>query len=292
MKKLVVLVLAILSLTAIGLAQNGVNSKSPEAGNAYNNGLDLARKGDFKSAVTYFEKAIQADDMFAQAYYMLGVSQKRLNKNTEAINSFKKAIEVDKKFEGAYIALGNLQASMDSYESAINSFNAVLAFNNKSAKAYYGVGNVFYKQKKYDMAIDRLKKAVEYDPSYDSAWNYLGLSQEKSNELTAATESFQKAIENTNKRSRKGSYYYRLGNVFLRLKKFNDAENAFTEALKFSKSQGIVGGANFGLGEVYKSYGQTQKAIRYYQQAAKTRSWKASADYEIDLLKNPDKYSN
>ena len=28
----------------------GQDSKSPEAGNAYNKGLDLAKKGDFKSA--------------------------------------------------------------------------------------------------------------------------------------------------------------------------------------------------------------------------------------------------
>jgi hypothetical protein len=32
------------------------DSKSPEAGNAYNKGLDLARKGDFKSAVPLLKK--------------------------------------------------------------------------------------------------------------------------------------------------------------------------------------------------------------------------------------------
>ena len=139
----------------------GQESKSPEAGNAYNKGLDLAKKGDFKSAVPLFEEAIKADEQFAQAYYMLGLSQRRLNDNTAATTSFKKAIEVDAQFESAYIALGNLQTYQEDFSSAINSFNAVLSFNNKSAKAYYGVGNVLYKQKKYEDAISKLALSVQ-----------------------------------------------------------------------------------------------------------------------------------
>ena len=110
--------------------------------------------------------------------------------------------------------------------------------------------------------------------------------------LSEAVTSFNSAINTTKKRSRKGSYYYRLGNVELKLKKYNDAESSFQNALKFSKSQNIVGGANFGLGEVYKALGQKTKAIQAYEKASKTRAWKAPADYEIDLLKNPDKYTN
>ncbi|MCK4753803.1 MAG: tetratricopeptide repeat protein, partial [Calditrichia bacterium] len=186
----------------------------------------------------------------------------------------------------------NLQTSLEDYGSSINSYNAVLSFNDKSSKAYYGVGNVLYKQKQYQDAVGKLKLAVQYNPDYDSAWNALGLAQEKTNNLSEAVESFNNAIKSTKKRSRKGSYYYRLGNVQVKLRKFNDAEKSYKEALKFSKSQNIVGGTNFGLGEVYKALGQKQNAIKAYEKASKNRAWKASADYEIDLLKNPDKYTN
>jgi superkiller protein 3 len=276
----------------VSVAQNSDESKSPEAGNAYNDGLDQARKGNYKAAAALFEKAIKADPEFAKAYYMLGYSQKKLNQKSQAMNSYKKAIEVNKKFENAYIALGNLQTSMEDYESAINSYNAVLAFNEKSAKAHFGAGNVFYKQKNYEKAVQRLKQSVAINPSYDRAWNELGICQEQLNQLSEAVESFKKALENTNRASEKGNYYFRLGNAYLKLKKYNDAEGAFLNAVKLSKSQTIDGGSNFGLGEVYKNLGQKQKAIQYYEKAAKVRAWKASADYEIDLLKNPDKYIN
>ena len=135
-----------------------------------------------------------------------------------------------------------------------------------------------------------LRKTVEYDPGYDLAWNILGLSQTKVNDLTDAVNSFENAIKSSNKNDRKGSNYYRLGDTLLKLKKYKEAESAFLSALKFSKSQSIVGGSNFGLGDVYKHLGQKSKAIEYYKKASKNRSWKASADYEIDMLQNPDKY--
>ncbi len=290
MKRIVTLVLILIISSGVVFAQNPEGAKSPEAGNAYNDGLDKARKGNFKEAVSLFEKAIKAEADFAQAYYMLGYSQRQLKMDTAAMTSFKKAIEIDKQFENAYIALGNLQASMESYDEAINTFNAVLAFNDKSAKAYYGVGNVFYQQKRYTDAIDRLKKAVEQDPDYDLAWNILGLSQEKENQLADAVNSLESAVKASKKNSRRGINYYRLGNVLLKMKNYNEAETAFLNAIKFSKSQSIDGGSNFGLGEVYKFLGQKQKAIQHYEKAARNRSWKASADYEIDLIRNPDKY--
>ena len=133
---------------------------------------------------------------------------------------------------------------------------------------------------------------MENNPDYDLAWNILGLSQVKENSLSDAVNSFQNAIKASKKNSRKGSNYYRLGDAYLKLKKYNEAEGAYLNALKFSKSQSIVGGSNFGLGEVYKFLGQKSKAIQYYKKASKNRTWKAAADYEIDLLENPDKYVN
>ena len=61
------------------VAQSDGGSKSPEAGNAYNDGLDQARKGNFKAAEPLFKTAIKADAQFAQAFYMLGYTQKRLS---------------------------------------------------------------------------------------------------------------------------------------------------------------------------------------------------------------------
>ncbi len=75
------------------------------------------------------------------------------------------------------------------------------------------------------------------------------------------------------------------------MKKYKEAEKSYLSALKFSKSQSIIGGSNFGLGEVYKKLGRKDKALTYFKKAARNRQWKASAEYEIDMILNPDKYA-
>lgn len=271
----------------------GQDSKSPEAGNAYNNGNNLVKQRKYKEAIPLYQKAIQEDSNFPKAQYMLGICYRKLDDYTKAKTAFKKAIELDPKFEKAYEALGNLYTQTEEYESAINSYNAVISsINDKAYKSYYGLGMVYYYKKDYKKAIEYLSKSVEANPKYSRALNILGICQSEERQFSNAEKSFLNAIKYARRNTEKGSYNFRLGNVYLKLKKYNQAKNAFTEAIRNSKSQTIVGGSNFGLGEVYKHLGQSGNAIKYYRRAAKTRSWKASAEYEIELLENPDKYTN
>ena len=70
----------------------------------------------------------------------------------------------------------------------------------------------------------------------------------------------------------KGNTLYRLGNVYLKLKKYNEAEEVFLNAVKFSKSQNIDGGANFGLGEVYKHLGQNPEGNSILRKSSQVQS--------------------
>jgi len=268
-------------------------SKSPEAGNAYNNGNNLVKQKKYSEAIRLYQTAVKEDPNFPNAYYMMGICYRKLDDFDNAKTALKKAIELDPKFVMAYEALGNLYSTTGEQELAINSYNAVItSIDDKADKSYFGLGNVYYEKKDFPKAIEYLKKAVEIDPKYSTALNILGICQQEERQFSEAEVSFTNAIKYAKTTDHKGSYYFRLGNVYLKMKKYNQAEEAFSSAIKNSKSQSIVGGSNYGLGEVYKNLGQTNKAIEYYQKAAKTRSWKASAEYEIDLLEHPDKYTN
>ena len=120
----------------------------------------------------------------------------------------------------------------------------------------------------------------------------MGDCQFEERQFKDAEKSFLSAAKNYKDRTDIGESNYKLGNVYLELRKYKDAESAFSKAAKSCKKDFYKGGANFGLGEVYKKLGNANKAISYYEKAAKSRSWKANSDYQIELLKNPDKYSN
>ena len=292
MKRSLLLTALFLFSTVFVIAQE--NNRSPEAGNAYNNGNNFAKQRKYAEAIKAYKEAIKHDSNFPEAYANLGICYKKTGEFELAKNAYKKAIELNPKFEDVYVALGNLyKDQLNDQESAINTYNAVVtSINEKSYKAYFGLGDVFYKKKNYNQGIEYLKKATQYNSKLAKAWETLGGCQFEERLFTEAESSYLNAIKNYKDRSDKGESNYKLGNVYLELRKYKEAESAFTEAASSSKKDFYKGGANFGLGEVYKKLGQTSKSISFFEKAAKSRSWKANAEYQIDILKNPEKYSN
>ena len=133
---------------------------------------------------------------------------------------------------------------------------------------------------------------MKTEPDYVLAYNVLGLTYKGLRRYDEAVSAFEKAISNERRRTSKGSYYYYMGETLLVMKKYNQAEEAFTNAINSTRSNTIKAGSNFHLGEVFRDTGQKQKALQYFQIAAKNSSWKQAAEYEIDIIKNPDKYVN
>ncbi len=292
MKRSILLLLIFLFSTAFVIAQE--NNRSPEAGNAYNNGNNFAKQRKYPEAIKAYKEAIKNDSNFPKAYANLGICYKKTGEYELAKGAYKKAIELNPKFENVYVALGNLyKDQLSDQESAINTYNAVVtSINDKSSKAYFGLGDVYYKKKNYKKGIEYFTKAVKFNAKYGKAYDILGSCQLEERKFVDAENSFKNAVKYGSSKTSKGRSNYKLGNVYLEMRKYKDAESAFTSASRTCKKDFYKGGSNYGLGEVYKKLGKTKKAIAYYEKAAKSRSWKANADYQIDILKNPDKYSN
>ncbi len=89
MKKKLFLILSILVLAAGNIAFAEVNS---EAKLYYNKGVDLYKIGQFEQAAQLFQRAINADANYIDAYYNLGVVLELLNDRAGALNVFKQII--------------------------------------------------------------------------------------------------------------------------------------------------------------------------------------------------------
>jgi len=223
---------------------------------------------------------------------MLGYCYKKLNDFGKAEKEYKEAINEDNKFEKAYVALGNLQALEDRKEDAINTYKAVLSINENNAKANFGLGKVYYDKKEFKKAVGYLEKAVAAKNRYVLAHSVLGLTYKNLKQYAKGASELRAAISLEKRRSKKGSYYFRLGELLVQSKKYKEAERALLSAAKMSSNSTIRAGANFYLGEVYRLSGRKQKALQYYSKASKDRKWKQSAKYQIDLIRHPDKYVN
>lgn len=291
MKRSIIFFLMIFFVIHLVSAQDN-KERSPEAGQAFNQGLNLAKKQRFKEAIPKLKTAVEKDKNFPEAHYMLGYCYKNSNDFINAEQQYKKAINLDSKFEKAYVALGNIQALSDRKAEAINTYSAVLAINENNYRANFALGKVYYDKKEFKKAVPYLKKAVTVKKKYVLAHTVLGLTYKNLNQLDDAVNEFDMAITYEKMSNKKGSYYFRMGEILVEAKKYKKAEQALLNALKYGRSSTIKAGSNFYLGEVYRMSGRRTKALQYYTKAAKDRKWKQSADYQIDLLRNPDKYVN
>ena len=256
------------------LSAQNKKARSPEAGQAFNQGLNLAKKQKYEEALAKFQIAIEKDANFPDAYYMLGYCYKKLNDFAKAEQAYKKTIDQDSKFEKAYIALGNIQSLSDRKAEAINTFSAVLSINENNYKANFALGKVYFDKKEFKKALPYLKKAVTLNKKYVLAHTVLGLTYKSLNKLNDAVNEFDQAISYEKRGNKKGSYYFRKGEILIDAKKYKEAEKALLNALKFSRSSSIKAGSNFYLGEVYRLTGRKTKAMKYYAKAKKNRKWK------------------
>ena len=117
--------LSLFSLMVMVIGVIGCSSGLDAKGTAYVKGRELFLKEDYDSAIEQFNKVIEMDEKFVDAYTLRGNCYLALKKNDEAVKDFSKAIEIDPYNRGAfsnrslaYKAMGKLpQAKADTLKA-------------------------------------------------------------------------------------------------------------------------------------------------------------------------------
>jgi len=123
-------------------------------------------------AITYYVKAIQADNKFVQAYDNIGKAYRMLEKYDLAIKYYNRSIEIFPNGVFAYQNLAIVYEFQNKYDDVINAYKKVIDINPYSAEGYYGLGNTYLYDNKFNLALINAKKALDIykvDPP-----NYIG----------------------------------------------------------------------------------------------------------------------
>ncbi len=256
------------------------------AGNAGNSALKL---GQLPEALNYYNKAISLDSTFVRAHYGKGLTLKKQRKYKEALAAFQAAIDNDPAYSSAYLALGKTYNQLSQPDEAIAVYNQAIQYDPKDAKMHYMLGEVYQNKKKnYKKASESFQKATQINPAYDKAFYSLGVSLIELGKLDQAVMALENALAVTKKKRWEGPHY-RLAAAYNKKSAYSKAKAAAIEALNNKKNYAP---AAYEAGKACKELGQFNQAIKYFGIAGKSRVWKKTADYEIDLIKNRDKYGS
>jgi len=120
-----------------------------------------------------------------------------------ALQLFQKAIELDPRYAEAYAGLGETYSSLylDQernevwLDKAIESSLKALMYDPSLSEAYAALGHSYFNKKLYDDAITASQKAIELDPNNFSGYWLLGRIYHSRDRDREAVELFQKVIK-------------------------------------------------------------------------------------------------
>jgi tetratricopeptide (TPR) repeat protein len=153
------------------------------ADNYFNRGNTLCLSGDYEGGIKAYDQDIQIQP-FHEVYQNLGLALFYLDREEDALVSFNKAIELDKTFYQAwynrgvlllkrtkdiYLFPGSLDLSEESkkqYQEAIASFNKTIEIEQKYHRAWYDRAECYAIIQEVDLAIKDLKQAIDLNHEY------------------------------------------------------------------------------------------------------------------------------
>jgi len=157
---------------------------------------------DLDSAIKHFQRAVELDGNFAQAFaglaethaiypfYAVVPDKESLPKARIAAN---RALEIDGESAEAQTVLGYVQSQYDfNWQEAEKSYKRAIELNPNHATTHQWYGEFLAFQGRFDESLAQMQKAVELDPTSLSAVNAPAL-------VYNASRQFDKTLETTDK---------------------------------------------------------------------------------------------
>ena len=216
-----------------------------------------------------YQRAHELANSIKQAHYNKGITYLNDERYSEAITAFQNAITLDADFTTAHYNLGLTYLKMETYVRAVDALQKTITLDRNYKAAHHSLALAYLGQQELGKARDAARDALKLDPNYQPALSLLeaidpsftppetqtttppepdqpveqqpaakprqethyelGIAYQESEMYTEAVAEFQKAIALVPDFI---AAHTSLGEVYLEMERFDDAENAANAALR------------------------------------------------------------
>ena len=152
---------------------------------------------------------------------------------TRALEYYNKAIQCDSTKASLYVGKGNCLRKQELLEHAKASYQLALSFDPQSAGAYIGICYIYVASRDFSKAWNAHKKAVALAPMSATVYNCKGWILYGMYKNNRALEAFEQAILLATDADNIEEYYYNKGLALLRLNRYDEALDAYYQALRY-----------------------------------------------------------
>jgi len=180
-----------------------------------------------------------------------------------AIHHFEKAVQLDPNFLDAYINLANVLKEARIFDRAVAAYLRALNLNSNNAIVYGNLACVYYEQGLIDLSIDTYKKAIELQPHFPDAFCNLANALKERGNVKEAEESYNHAL------LLNPSHADSLNNLANIKREQGFIEEATKLYLKALDVYPQFAAAHSNLASVLQQQGKLQEALLHYKEAIK-----------------------
>ena len=233
-------------------------NKRAKAVQFFRDGLSFLSKDDCEKALPYFEKAMDSDGNYAEAWAQTGFCKEKLGRHAEAIEASRKAVNLRPSSE-SYFNIGLANYYLKQYREAADAYRQAIHLDPyNAADAHYALGLVYRDWGRADEEIQAYKQAIRLRPDYTSAYERLGSRYFRSKKYAEAVEVF-KQLASLKPGDATGPN--NSGEAYLEMGRFNDALESFRQAIRLKPD---FGRAYYNLGKCYLAMGNRDGALEQY----------------------------
>lgn len=246
----------LLSLSDL-VATTGRNKRA-KAVQSFRDGLSFLSKDDCENALPYFEKAVESDSNYAEAWAQAGFCKEKLGRHADAIEASKKAVNLRPSAE-SYFNIGLANYYLKQYRDAAESYRQSIKLDPyNAADAYYALGLVYRDWGRPDDEIQAYKQAIRLRQDYTSAYERLGSRYLKSKKYPEAIDVFKQiSVLKPGDANAPNS----MGEAYLEMGKLPEAVEAFRQAIRLKPD---FGKAYYNLGKSQLALGNRDGALEQY----------------------------
>ena len=125
----------------------------------------LMEKEKFKEATNAYIHAIKYNEENSDLYYNLGIAYSRINEFPLAKKCFEKAVEINSNYYNAYYRLGQISLLYRDIENAENYFLQSI-YGETEGKSYYQLAKIYMIKNDRNKSIMFINKAIEFNSNY------------------------------------------------------------------------------------------------------------------------------
>jgi tetratricopeptide (TPR) repeat protein len=233
-------------------------NKRAKAVQFFRDGLSFLSKDDCEKALPYFEKAVESEGNYAEAWAQTGFCNEKLGRHAEAIEASKKAVTLRPSSE-SYFNIGLANYYLKQYREAVEAYRQAIRLDPyNAADAYYALGLVYRDWKRFEDEIQAYKQAIRLKPDYTSAYERLGARYLQTKKYSEAIEIFR---ELSSLKPGDANAPNSIGEAYLELGRLSEALEAFRQAIRLKPD---FGRAYYNLGKCYIAMGNRDAALEQY----------------------------